>query len=113
MPKRWCQDCRELYDADSTGTLRCPACQATATARRNARPSSSSRGYDGEYQRNKPLVIEQGRNGRPCYICGRPFSPDQKITVEHKTPLRKGGSSKLDNLAPAHAGCNTGWNRKR
>lgn len=125
MPQRWCQctGCSAcsvtsgthgvLYNADATRSMRCPPCQQHATARRNARPASSDRGYDGQYQRNKPLVIAQGGNGRPCYICGRPFTPKQKITVEHITPLRRGGTSELANLAPAHSGCNTGWNRKR
>ena len=98
---------------DSTGTLRCPACQATATAKRNARPSSSSRGYDGEYQRNKPVIIAQGRSGRACVICGKPFTAKNKITVEHITPLRSGGTGELGNLGPAHAWCNSGWNRGR
>ena len=122
-PMRWCQctgcpACRTatgthgvLYDRDATGTMRCPGCQQHATARRNARPSSSTRGYDGEYQRNKPLVIQQGRSGRPCVICGRPFTADQKVTVEHIKPRRQGGGNELANLGPAHSECNTAWNR--
>jgi 5-methylcytosine-specific restriction endonuclease McrA len=111
MPKRWCIGCRQLFDMDSTGTLRCPACQTAATARRNQRPNSAARGYDGEYQRNKPIIIQQGRDGRPCVICRKPFTPRNKITVEHIKPLRDGGSNDLANLGPAHAWCNTGWNR--
>lgn len=111
MPKRWCSDCRKLFDMDSTGTLRCPPCQAIATAKRNERPSSTSRGYDAEYERNRPIVIEQGRQGRRCVICGKPFTAANKITVEHIKPLREGGTNDLANLGPAHAWCNTGWNR--
>jgi len=96
---------------DSTGTLRCPDCQAIATAKRNARPNSAARGYDGEYQRNKPIVIAQGRNGRRCVICKKAFTEANKITVEHLVPLRLGGTSELANLGPAHAWCNSGWNR--
>ena len=48
----------------------------------------------------------------PCVICGKPFQPGQKITVEHIVPLRKGGTNVLANLGPAHAACNIGWNRK-
>jgi 5-methylcytosine-specific restriction endonuclease McrA len=115
MPKRFCIErlddgtlCTTLHDEPGQ---RCPPHQAAATQRRNQRPSSSTRGYDGEYQRNKPVVIAQGRRGRPCYICEKPFRAGQKITVEHIVPLRNGGTSKLANLAPAHSGCNTGWNR--
>lgn len=116
MPKRWCIGCRVLFDLDLTGTQRCPTCKAAYDAKRSARnprPSSSARGYDGEYQRNKPLVIAQGRSGRPCVICGQAFQPGQKITVEHIVPRRKGGTSHITNLGPAHSACNTGWNRKR
>lgn len=125
MPHRWCActgcpACTPegrthgiLYDMDATGTLRCPPCQAQATAKRNARPNSAARGYDGEYQRNRPIVIQQGRDGRPCVICGQPFTAADTITAEHITPLRMGGTSALSNLGPAHSGCNTAWNRKR
>lgn len=113
MPMRWCIGCRQLFDMDSTGTLRCPACQAPVTARRNQRPNSATRGYDGEYQRNTPIIIQQGRDGRPCVICGHHFTPRNKITVEHITALRNGGTSELTNLGPAHAWCNTAWNKKR
>lgn len=102
-------ECRKLFDLDSTGTLRCPECQAVATAKRNARPSD--RGYDGEYQRNRPLVVAQGRNGRPCVICRKPITPQQKVTVEHINPLRNGRNSELSNLGPAHSWCNTAWNK--
>jgi len=123
VPKRFCQ-CRgcpscnttsgshgTLFDADATGTLKCPGCQGVATQKRNARPSSTSRGYDSQYEKNKPVVVQQGRQGRPCWICGKIITPSQKVTVEHKTPLRAGGTNDLDNLAPAHSWCNTGWNR--
>ena len=115
MPLRFCIErlpdgtlCEALHDSP---TERCPPHQAVATARRNARPSSSSRGYDGEYQRNRPIVIRQGRRGRPCVICGKSFTKGEKITVEHIVALRDGGTSRLANLGPAHAPCNTGWNR--
>ena len=125
MPSRWCE-CRGctacntttgthgvLYDMDHSATRKCPPCQQQATTARNARPSSSERGYDGEYQRNNPLVIAQGRNGRSCVICKKPFTAKNKITVEHIKPLRAGGTNDLANLGPAHAWCNTAWNKKR
>jgi 5-methylcytosine-specific restriction endonuclease McrA len=115
MPYRRCQDCQVFYSKDTAPGWRCPPCQGIYDAKRkkrNWRPSSSRRGYDGEYQRNKPLVIAQARNGWPCVICGKPFQPGQKITVEHIVPLRKGGTNVLANLGPAHAACNIGWNRK-
>jgi 5-methylcytosine-specific restriction endonuclease McrA len=104
---RSCLDCGKVITSGS----RCSTDQAT-WQQKHPRPSSSARGYDGEYQRNKPIVIAQGRKGRPCVICGKPFQPHQKITIEHIVPLRKGGTSRLANLGPAHPACNTGWNRR-
>jgi hypothetical protein len=102
-----------LFDLDTTRSQRCPGCQHHRTRQLQQRPSSSSRGYDGEYQRNKPLVIAQARNGRACVICKQGIGPRQKVTVEHLKPLRDGGTSALSNLGPAHSACNTAWNRGR
>lgn len=112
MPKRRCKTCGQLYDKDTAPGWRCPTCQAKRTTELQARPSSSTRGYDGEYQRNKPVIIAQGRNGRPCVICHKPITPRQKVTVEHIKPLREGGTNDLTNLGPAHSDCNTAWNKK-
>lgn len=105
---RSCLDCGTVIASGS----RCAADQAIMDRRREAtRPSADARGYDAEYRKNRPAVIAQGRQGRPCVICGKHFQPGQKITAEHIKPVRKGGTSALSNLAPAHAGCNTAWNR--
>lgn len=45
-------------------------------------------------------------------ICGEPCLRGQYLTAEHIIPIRKGGKSVLENLGPAHSGCNTGWNRR-
>ena len=124
MPKRWCEcrgctacgkgACGLLFDMDATGTRRCPGCQAVATQRANARPSSSARGYDGEYQRNRRVLVAAAIASRSlCVICSKPCLPGQKITAEHLVPLRRGGTSAMQNLGPAHSACNTGWNRKQ
>jgi hypothetical protein len=112
MPLRICLGCGLLFDAAATGTQRCPTCQAGATARRNTRPSSSSRGYDGEYQRNRAIIVARAlASGEACVLCHKPCQPGQKITAEHLTALRDGGTSVMSNLGPAHSKCNTGWNR--
>lgn len=48
----------------------------------------------------------------PCHICGGPIdykahhlSP-HSFTIDHVTPINRGGSDTLDNLAAAHRGCN-------
>lgn len=53
------------------------------------------------------------RYGSPCVICGQGFARKRDITAEHVIPVREGGSSELDNLAPSHHGCNSAWARGR
>ncbi len=52
--------------------------------------------------------------GRPCWLCGQDIDPSLprqhpwSFTVDHIQPLSRGGSARdLDNLAPAHARCNS------
>lgn len=40
-----------------------------------------------------------------CAICGKPVK-FKKMTVDHKTPLAKGGTNELSNLQLAHLKCN-------
>lgn len=48
----------------------------------------------------------------PCSICGLPINYDLKhpnpwsFTVDHIIPIDAGGTSDIDNLAPAHRRCN-------
>ena len=114
MPQRRCLTCSTLYDKDLAPGWRCPACQAARTTALQARPSSSDRGYDGEYQRNRDTLVATAiANQEPCIICHKPCLPGQQITAEHRKPLRDGGTSSMNNLAPAHSACNTAWNRKK
>lgn len=46
----------------------------------------------------KKTVYANG-NGR-CALCGKPIE-FKKMTVDHKTPLSRGGTNALDNLRPA------------
>lgn len=116
MPKRWCQctgcpACNAsggrhgiLFDMDATGTLKCPGCQAVATARRNARPSSSKRGLGWKFSERKkadaayqqatlcqcpgmPLTRCQLHSG----VCGEPFTIDNPKTGGHATARSQGG----------------------
>lgn len=41
----------------------------------------------------------------PCFVCGNHVKP-QHATLEHKTPLSKGGTDDMDNLAISHNACN-------
>ena len=61
MPRRICictgcpnhHQHQTTYDRDTAPGQRCPPCQAAATAQRNARPGSSSRGLGWDFTRRK------------------------------------------------------------
>jgi hypothetical protein len=88
-------------------------CRKAPTRRgRRELPSSTQRGYNAEYRRNRRVVIEITWNQQlPCYLCHQIFLRKSDITCEHKIALRDGGSNDLSNLAGAHASCNKGWAR--
>lgn len=44
-----------------------------------------------------------------CYYCG---ALSFNLTLDHKTPIRLGGSHTKDNIVPACAGCNSSKGRK-
>ena len=46
------------------------------------------------------------RDGHHCYLCKRPFSHNNRPTLDHIKPLSKGGSWAIENLALAHLACN-------
>ncbi|MCS7205130.1 MAG: HNH endonuclease [Leptospiraceae bacterium] len=41
-----------------------------------------------------------------CYYCGRKFKPSE-LTMDHKIPLSRGGSSTKENLVPCCKECNS------
>ena len=55
----------------------------------------------------------------PCHICGEPIDYDahhldpRSFTIDHVTPLVRGGTDTLDNLAAAHRACNRTKGTKR
>lgn len=47
------------------------------------------------------------RDGSPdCYLCERPFTESNRVTIDHVKPLSKGGTWDIDNLKLAHKKCN-------
>lgn len=48
----------------------------------------------------------------PCYLCGglidysAHWSSPESFTIDHITPISRGGTDTLDNIAAAHRGCN-------
>ena len=106
MPKRFCSDCRQLFDMDSTGALRCPACQAAATARRNARAPGPARGYGPRHRAIRQQLIAQWTQGDPCALCGHPMLDSARLDLAHNED--RSGYKGL-----AHAACNRATNRRR
>ena len=74
MPKRFCLDCKQLFDRDATGTQRCPACQPAATAARNARGNTTQRGYGSDHQALRAELAAAFQPGQPCVSCGQPIA---------------------------------------
>jgi hypothetical protein len=111
MPMRWCicrgcpacgDGCGQLYDLDTTATQRCPPCQAEATRRRNARPSSSSRGLGWTFSRRKQndrgyqaaaTCQCTGCHWHGSGLCGRTFTASNPKTGGHTVPRSQGGST--------------------
>lgn len=96
------------------GKAICDQCSNVQRARyETSRPPKTNVYRHGEYQTNRRIIIDRAwALDQPCVICGHTFVRKEDITVEHIIPLRKGGTSALSNLGPAHAWCNYGWNRK-
>lgn len=47
------------------------------------------------------------RDGPNCWLCGKPFAPKEKPTLDHVVPKSMGGSHQVSNLKIAHYLCNT------
>ena len=106
MLPRPCRDCGR------PGKSLCDNCSAK---RQSKRPLRQQRGYDSTYEHNRELIVRAVMNDPliKCIICGCSFigCSQHDITAEHIVPVRRGGSSDLSNLGPAHLSCNVGWNR--
>ena len=96
MPSRFCQchGCTAcngspqqahgaLYDLDATGTLRCPPCQQVATARRQARPNTTRRGYGSSHQKLRAQLLAQFVPGQPCARCRKPITSRKDAQLGH------------------------------
>lgn len=101
VPKRWCSDCGELFDMDSTNALRCPACQSAAITLRNRRPPRQLRGYDAEHDKVREELLKQWTRGQACALCGKPTWDKSKLDLAHN-------STRTGYRGLAHASCNRG-----
>lgn len=85
MPKRWCLDCQQLFDMDTTGTQRCPACQAATDTKRNQRPPRQQRGYNADHDHARRQYLAQWTPGQPCAIGGEPLWDATKLDLAHNS----------------------------
>lgn len=82
------------------GPATTPNQEATVTAQRHTTRRNRHR-----------KIIARGRP--PCHLCGGEIDYDAEdhlapnaFVIDHLVPLSRGGADTLDNLAPAHRGCN-------
>lgn len=106
MPKRWCIGCRQLFDLDSTGTLRCPACQAAATTARNARANTTARGYGSQHQAERARLLTLWQPGDACVLCTRPMNSSRGLDLAHN-------EDRTGYKGLAHGACNRATNQGR
>lgn len=60
--------------------------------------------WAGNARRRMRLVaLVLAARGRTCHLCGLPGA----TTADHVVPWSHGGRNELDNLEPAHSGCNS------
>lgn len=75
---------------------RCPACTRAWNQRFG---SARERGYDSTYEANRQFVLSKSKI---CWLCGESGAD----TADHVIPRSRGGSNAVENLRPAHLGCN-------
>lgn len=42
-----------------------------------------------------------------CYLCGKAIDKEKELSLEHRTPLSRGGKNEPSNWSPAHKKCNS------
>lgn len=103
---------REYYTANKERILESPR------EYRQANKEHLNAKHREYYQNNKEHISAQARKYRweagdkTCILCGEPIDPTLKAphnmsrTIEHLTPIARGGRHDIDNIDFAHYGCN-------
>lgn len=95
MPRAPLKPCRHPGCAALATSGYCPA--HPRRVMRDRRPSAAARGYNGEWQTIRAIVLAE----EPCCRkCGEPSS-----MVDHITPLRQGGTHARENLQALCRSC--------
>jgi 5-methylcytosine-specific restriction protein A len=102
MPKRPCLDCGTLTRNPS----RCDPCTLKYNQRRG---SATRRGYGSAWRRIRGQAVTAYRQayGDWCPGWNVPAHAAADLTGDHKTPLSRGGTDSLDNVAVLCRACNS------
>lgn len=110
----WCRDCKNEYQR---ARRRGPKGDAQREYDRQRRKDPARRAYTRAHDRLRHLSAQRNgrveyvsvqelmdRDGTNCCLCGQPLGDD--VTLEHHTPLSRGGTHTKKNLGLAHNICN-------
>lgn len=78
--------------------------RATGRAANPDREGSKSEWNRGISPRMRAMVLD--RYGWCCHLCGHVIGSEAELHIDHLIPWAEGGRTTLENLRPAHAGCN-------
>jgi hypothetical protein len=98
-PPRPCLNCGSLMHPTAKRISFCVSCNKIKQRK------GPGRAYNqGEYRRNRQILLKNALFCVECRAVGRPGDP---LTVDHIVPLSKGGTNTLANLQVLHRSCNS------
>lgn len=67
-----------------------------------------TRDYGAKETRSRQFIRRQliNKNGAICALCGKPIETMKDCTIDHITPISKGGLTTIENCQLAHKKCN-------
>lgn len=72
-------------------------------SRASAERASAGWSWENDARKRAAMIrLVLANKGRTCHLCGLPGA----TTADHVIPRREGGRHTLENLEPAHQGCN-------
>lgn len=82
----------------------CVVCGKKSPSSRCRKHALKSRPRGNAFEPIRQQVI--ARHGMVCHICREPIKSQADLHIDHIVPRSRGGSDSIENLAPAHDGCN-------
>lgn len=80
-------------------------CLMCSKAWQQRRGTTASRGYGAAHQAHRRKMLTRITR---CHYCGTLPTPSNPITLDHRTPVVKGGKAETSNYVPACRACNSG-----